>query len=115
MKPSDVTELEERIKAAGEYPAQLKTENLTEGPVSPGSDEVHAPGGRHTIVRTESLLWSGWFVLWVGYACEVVTPREYKAYDRYRFSLKKELIHPNVKGLQYSGWHGSTWTFAKAQ
>ena len=30
MKPSDVTELEERIKAAGECLAQLKTENFTE-------------------------------------------------------------------------------------
>ena len=30
MKPSDVTELEERIRATGECLAQLKTENFTE-------------------------------------------------------------------------------------
>ena len=40
MKPSDVTELEERIKAAGECLAQLKTENFTEEFLT----IIHRPG-----------------------------------------------------------------------
>jgi hypothetical protein len=65
MKPSGVPEFEERIKAAGECLAQVETENST-------------------LMRTGSLLWSGWFVLWPEYTCEVVTPREGEAYETTR-------------------------------
>jgi hypothetical protein len=76
MKPSGVTELEERIKSAGECLAQLKTENCT-------------------LMRTGSLLWSGWFVLWSGYTCEVVTPRERKNIrDNTKTSLMRMAIKP---------------------
>jgi hypothetical protein len=40
MKPSDVTELEERIKATGESLAQLKTETFTEELLK----IIHRPG-----------------------------------------------------------------------
>jgi len=40
MNPSDVTELEERIKSAGKSLAQLKTENFTEELLK----IIHGPG-----------------------------------------------------------------------
>jgi len=47
MRPSDVTELEERIKAAGKSLAPLKTENFTEELLR----IVHGPGAVTTAVR----------------------------------------------------------------